>query len=215
MDYTNISLIDMNRFYDLCCFYDLCSIYVLRMLYDKFRLHIGGDITKCDGTGGQSIYGDKCEDENLDVKHTVPGSLSMANGGLNTNNSHVFITLNKAEIVCSTQHNYIWICLLFINHSLTYGYVILQRNYEFMTIQSLKEDSHAAHEMKSVKQEKVPVSKTSKVTLNGQRYELLTVFMDWISDHHLTKVKDEESGMDGEKLLLKSASQQNDIQESV
>ncbi|MBZ3874808.1 Coiled-coil domain-containing protein 138 [Sciurus carolinensis] len=89
----------------------------------------------------------------------------------------------------------------------------LQRKYEFMTIQRLKEDSHAAHEVKSIKQEKVSVSKTSKVPLNGQVYELLTVFMDWISDHHLSKVKHEESGMDGEKPLLKSASQQNDIQE--
>ena len=44
LDYTAISLIDMKRFYDLCCFYDLCSIYDLRMLYDKFRLHIVSSI---------------------------------------------------------------------------------------------------------------------------------------------------------------------------
>ncbi|VFV18876.1 Hypothetical predicted protein [Lynx pardinus] len=49
--------------------------------------------------------------------------------------------------------------------------------------------------------------------LNAQVYELLTVFMDWISDHHLSKLKSEESGMDGEKPLLKFASQRNDIQE--
>ena len=35
--------------------------------------------------------------------------------------------------------------------------------------------------------------------------------MDWISDHHLSKIKSEESGMDGEKPLLKFASQRNDI----
>ena len=29
----------------------------------------GGDITKHDGSGGRSIYGDKFEDENFDVKH--------------------------------------------------------------------------------------------------------------------------------------------------
>ncbi|XP_062942622.1 coiled-coil domain-containing protein 138 isoform X2 [Cynocephalus volans] len=52
-----------------------------------------------------------------------------------------------------------------------------------------------------------------QVPLNGQVYELLTVFMDWISDHHLSKVKLEESGMDGEKPLLRFASQRNDIQE--
>uniref|UniRef100_A0A8I5YK57 Coiled-coil domain containing 138 n=1 Tax=Pongo abelii TaxID=9601 RepID=A0A8I5YK57_PONAB len=89
----------------------------------------------------------------------------------------------------------------------------LQRKYEFMTIQRLKGSSHAVHEMKSLKQEKAPVSKTYKVPLNGQLYELLTVFMDWISDHHLSKVKHEESGMDGKKPQLKFASQRNDIQE--
>ncbi|XP_029792909.1 coiled-coil domain-containing protein 138 isoform X6 [Suricata suricatta] len=89
----------------------------------------------------------------------------------------------------------------------------LQRKYEFMTIQRLKGNCHAANEMKSLKQEKVPVSKTHKVPLNAQVYELLTVFMDWISDHHLSKLKSEEYGMDGEKPLLKFASQRNDIQE--
>ncbi|XP_060466278.1 coiled-coil domain-containing protein 138 isoform X6 [Panthera onca] len=89
----------------------------------------------------------------------------------------------------------------------------LQRKYEFMTIHRLKGNSHAANEMKSLRQEKVPVSKTHKVPLNAQVYELLTVFMDWISDHHLSKLKSEESGMDGEKPLLKFASQRNDIQE--
>ncbi|XP_073754031.1 coiled-coil domain-containing protein 138 isoform X10 [Callorhinus ursinus] len=38
----------------------------------------------------------------------------------------------------------------------------LQRKYEFMTIQRLKGNSHAANEMKSLKQDKVPVSKTHK-----------------------------------------------------
>ncbi|MBZ3868992.1 Coiled-coil domain-containing protein 138 [Sciurus carolinensis] len=39
--------------------------------------------------------------------------------------------------------------------------VNLQRKYKFIRVQRLKEDSHAAHEMKSVKQEKVPVCKRS------------------------------------------------------
>uniref|UniRef100_A0A480QNY8 Coiled-coil domain-containing protein 138 isoform 6 n=1 Tax=Sus scrofa TaxID=9823 RepID=A0A480QNY8_PIG len=52
-----------------------------------------------------------------------------------------------------------------------------------------------------------------KVPLNGQVYELLTVFMDWISDHHLSKLKHEDSGMDGEKPQLTFASQRDDIQE--
>ncbi|KAM9053671.1 coiled-coil domain-containing protein 138 isoform 1-T3 [Megaptera novaeangliae] len=89
----------------------------------------------------------------------------------------------------------------------------LQRKYEFMTIQRLKGNPHAAHEAKSLKQEKVPVSKPYKVPLNGQVYELLTVCMDWISDHHLSKLKHEESGMDGEKALPTFASQRNDIQQ--
>uniref|UniRef100_A0A8C9BXI4 Coiled-coil domain containing 138 n=1 Tax=Phocoena sinus TaxID=42100 RepID=A0A8C9BXI4_PHOSS len=89
----------------------------------------------------------------------------------------------------------------------------LQRKYEFMTVQRLKGNPHAAHEAKSLKQEKVPVSKPHKVPLNGQVYELLTVFTDWISDHHLSKLKHEESGMDGEKALPTFASQRNDIQE--
>ncbi|XP_037663075.1 coiled-coil domain-containing protein 138 isoform X3 [Choloepus didactylus] len=89
----------------------------------------------------------------------------------------------------------------------------LQRKYEFLTIQRLKGNSHAAHEVKSLKQDKIPVSKTCKVPLNAQVYELLTTFMDWISDHHLSKFRHEESGMDGEKPLFKLSSQRNDIQE--
>ncbi|XP_020758099.2 coiled-coil domain-containing protein 138 isoform X3 [Odocoileus virginianus] len=89
----------------------------------------------------------------------------------------------------------------------------LQRKYEFMTIQRLKGNPQATHEAKSLKQEKVPASKPCKVSLNGQVYELLTVFMDWISDQHLSKLKNEESGMDGEKPLPTFASQRTDIQE--
>uniref|UniRef100_A0A8C8TPV9 Coiled-coil domain containing 138 n=1 Tax=Peromyscus maniculatus bairdii TaxID=230844 RepID=A0A8C8TPV9_PERMB len=48
--------------------------------------------------------------------------------------------------------------------------------------------------------------------LNGQLYELLIVFMNWISDHHLNKVEPEEPSVNGEKPSLKP-SPRSDIQE--
>lgn len=54
----------------------------------------GGDITRGDGSGGESIYGGRFNDEKEGLKKKMHrGVLAMANSGKNTNSSQFFVVL--------------------------------------------------------------------------------------------------------------------------
>ncbi|PBC28001.1 E3 SUMO-protein ligase RanBP2 [Apis cerana cerana] len=59
----------------------------------------GGDVTKFNGSGGISIYGDFFENENYNLHHAGPGILSMCNENENKSNSKFNLTFKRLETV--------------------------------------------------------------------------------------------------------------------
>ncbi|KAF3050511.1 heme binding [Didymella keratinophila] len=79
----NFSGLAQRKYFDGLIFHRIIPSFMIQ----------GGDPTGT-GRGGESIYGEKFEDEiSPALKHTGAGILSMANSGPNTNGSQFFITL--------------------------------------------------------------------------------------------------------------------------
>ncbi|OAD80049.1 hypothetical protein PHYBLDRAFT_93918, partial [Phycomyces blakesleeanus NRRL 1555(-)] len=59
----------------------------------------GGDVTRGDGSGGDSIYNGKFNDEKpgLSKQYSQCGMVAMANSGKNSNTSQFFITLGDKD----------------------------------------------------------------------------------------------------------------------
>ncbi|XP_017791990.1 PREDICTED: peptidyl-prolyl cis-trans isomerase E-like [Habropoda laboriosa] len=59
----------------------------------------GGDVTKFNGSGGISIYGESFENENYNLRHAGLGILSMCSENENTSNSKFNLTFRQLKTV--------------------------------------------------------------------------------------------------------------------
>ncbi|XP_076291288.1 uncharacterized protein LOC143214304 [Lasioglossum baleicum] len=57
----------------------------------------GGDVTKFNGSGGASAFGDPFENENFDLRHAGPGILSMCGNDEDKNDSKFNLTFRRLE----------------------------------------------------------------------------------------------------------------------
>jgi peptidylprolyl isomerase domain and WD repeat-containing protein 1 len=85
-----------NGYYDGTIFHRVIPKYHDYNDFTENRFMIQGGDPLGDGTGGESIWGRKFEDEISDLIHTKY-TLSMANAGPNTNGSQFFITTESTS----------------------------------------------------------------------------------------------------------------------
>lgn len=67
----------------------------------------GGDFTNADGTGGESIYGEKFADENFKIKHDRDGLLSMANAGMLINFPICYFLTQHLKVLEQTVRSFL------------------------------------------------------------------------------------------------------------
>lgn len=83
-----------NGYYDDVTFHRVVKDFMIQ----------GGD-PKGNGTGGESIWGGKFDDEISDHLHHFRGAVSMANAGVNTNGSQFFIVQSSEKIAPENLEN--------------------------------------------------------------------------------------------------------------